>query len=236
MDVVDRWERWAPISGIVFALAFLTLFFLFFVPGELPADADAARIADYYKGRGPAAYLLMYALIGISGVALLWFSGSLRASLRREEPAPGRLSAAALGGGVAAAILLLAGGATLLAPFTVVIFNSTDALDPTLYAVLSAMGFIAINFGLLGGALMVVATSLVALRWGGLPAWFGWVGVVVALALALNILYFFGFFIWVGWLLLASTLQLARPADKTRLRDRRAVEAPSPPTATNPAG
>jgi hypothetical protein len=235
MDVVDRWERWAPISGIVFALAFLTLFFLFFVPGELPADADAARIADYYKERGPVAYLLMYALIGMAGVALLWFSGSLWASLRRAEPAPGRLSSAALGGGVASAMLLLAGGAALLAPFTVVIFNSTDALDPTLYAVASAMGFIAINFGLLGGALMVVATSLVALRCGGLPAWFGWVGLVVAMALALNILYFFGFFIWVGWLLLASALLLARPVDKTRLRDRRAVEATSPPTATHPA-
>jgi hypothetical protein len=39
----------------------------------------------------------------------------------------------------------------------------------------------------------------------------------VALALALNILYFFGFFIWVVWLLLASAMLLARPADKTGL-------------------
>lgn len=98
------------------------------------------------------------------------------------------------------------------------------------------MGFTAIDFGLLGGAVMVVATSLVTLRWGGLPAWFGWVGFLVTLALALNILYFFGFFIWVGWLLLASTMLLARPADKTHIGDRSAVEAPLTPPASHPAG
>jgi hypothetical protein len=76
----------------------------------------------------------------------------------------------------------------------------------------------------------------VALRWGGHPAWFGWLGFFAALALALNILYFFGLFIWVGWLLVASRLLLARPADKTRLGGPRAVEAPSPPTAAHPAG
>jgi hypothetical protein len=236
MVTTDRWERWAPVSGIIFAAAFLALFFLFFVPGELPADADASRIADYYQGRGPAGYLLMYALIGLAGVALLWFSGTLRASLRRAEPAPGRLSAAAFGGGVASAVLLFAGGAALLAPFTVIEFNSREALDPTLYNVVSAMGFITIDFGLLGGAVMVVATSMVALRWGGFSAWFGWLGFVVALALALNILYFFGLFIWVGWLVMASTLLLARPVDDARLGTRPSVEAPSPPPVTHLAG
>ena len=59
---------------------------------------------------------------------------------------------------------------------------------------------------------------------------------LVALALALNILYFFGLFIWVGWLFLASTLLLARPAGKRRLGDRPAVEELSPPPAMHPAG
>ncbi len=54
----------------------------------------------------------------------------------------------------------------------------------------------------------MVATSLVALRWGGLPRWFAWVGFLVAIALALNLLYFFGLFVWVAWVLLASGLLL----------------------------
>lgn len=212
MDVLDRWERWAPVSGLVFVVSFLALFFLFFVPGELPAEADAAQIAEYYRGRGEAGFLLMYSLVGLAGAALLWFTGSLRASLRRIEPAPGRLSAVAFGGGVASAILLLAGGATLLAPFAEVLSDSRGAFDPTLHRVLGTIGFTAVNFGLLGAVVQVVATSLVALRWGGLPAWFAWVGFVVALALMLNVLYFFGLFVWIAWVLLASIVLLTMGA------------------------
>jgi hypothetical protein len=216
MDSPDRWERWAPVSGIVFVVSFLALFFLFFVPAdELPADADAAQIAEYYRGGGQAGLLLMYSLIGVAGAALLWFTASLWASLRRMEPAPGRLSATAFGGGVAWAILLLAGGATLLAPFIAVVVDSREAFDPTLNNLLGAMGSIALDFGLLGAAVMVLATSLVALRWSGLPAWFAWVGFIVAIALALNILYFFGFFVWVAWVLLGSIVLLTRPIVST---------------------
>jgi hypothetical protein len=190
------------------------LFFLFFVPAdELPADADAVQIADFYRASGQGGLILMYSLIGLAGAALLWFTGSMWVSLRRVEPAPGRLSATAFGGGVASAILLLAGGATLLAPFIAVVVDAREPFDPTLNNLLGA--FIALDFGLLGAAVMVLATSLVVLRWGGRPAWFARVGFIVALALALNILYFFGFFVWVAWVLLLSVMLLTRPPGST---------------------
>jgi len=224
MDVQDRWERWAPVSGLIFVVSFMSLFFLFFVPADLlPADLDAAQIAAYYRGRGPAGFLAMYSLIGLSGVALLWFAGSIRTSLRRLEPASGRLSAVAFGGGVASAILLLTGGAGLLAPFATYI-NSTRVIDPTLYGVLGTMAFLNINFALLGQAVQVVATSVVALRWGGLPRWFAWVGFLVAIALALNLLYFFGLFVWVAWVLLTSGVLWARGGQTTSLASRAATE------------
>jgi hypothetical protein len=225
MDVPDRWERWAPISGLVFVVAFLGLFFGFFVPAdELPASATAIELADYYRGRGEGGFLFMYLLIGLSGAALLWFAGSLRASLRRVEPAPGRLSDIAFGGGVASAILLLTGGAALLSPFTV-LSDPARTLDPALNSLVGGMGFIAINFGLIAAAVMIVATSLVALRWRGLTG-FAWVGFLTAAALALNILYFFGLFVWVGWVLLTSVLLLGGPATMARGRGRPAVEVP----------
>ena len=232
MDVADRWERLAPVSGLVFTVSFMALFFLFFAPADrLPADSDAAQLAAYYRGRGPAGFLVMYSLIGLAGVALLWFTGSLRTSLRRLEPAPGGLSAAAFGGGVASAILLLAGGAAILAPFAVVI-NSTRVIDPTLHNVLSAIGFLTINFGLFGQAVLVVATSFAVLRWGGLPRWFAWLGFLVALALVLNILYFFGLFVWVGWVLLVSGMLLARPVGSAPPRARAAAPPPQPSKVT----
>jgi hypothetical protein len=227
MDAPDRWERWAPASGLVFVVSFLALFFLFFAPQEAATqEASATHIADYFRGRGIGGLLLMYSLFGLSGISLLWFTGSLRASLRRSEPAPARLSAVALGGGVASAALLLAGGATLVAPFVVVVLDSSEAFDPTLYAVLGAMGFNMINFALIGAAVMIVATSLVALRWGGLPVWFARLGFIVALALALNILYFFGLFVVAGWVLLASVVLLTRPAPARAPAGHPAVGAP----------
>jgi len=225
MDVQDRWERWGPVSGLIFVVSFMALFFLFFVPADLlPPDSNAEQIAAYYRGRGPAGFLAMYSLIGLAGVALLWFAGSIRTSLRRLEPAPGRLGAVAFGGGVASAILLLTGGAGLLAPFAAAI-NSTRVVDLTLYSVLGSMAFLTINFALLGQAVQVVATSLVALRWGGLPAWFGWLGFLVAIALALNLLYFFGLFVWVAWVLLASVLLWARGSRTASLASRATAEA-----------
>ena len=224
---LDHGARWVPASGLVFVVAFVALYFLFFVPDEVATQgADATQIADYYRESGAAGLLLAYSLIGLAGAALLWFVGSLRASLRLLEPDPGRLSDIAFGGGVASAILLLAGGATLLAPFTVVAIESEETFDPTFHGVLSAMGFTSINFALLASAVMVVATSLVALRWGTFPGWFAWVGFIVALALALNILYFFGLFVWIGWVLLISVLVLTRGAHVRRL---------TPPREDNPA-
>ena len=226
-DVVDRWERWAPASGLVFVASFMALFFMFFVPEEVATQAaDARQIADYYREGGSTGLLLTYFLAGLAGAALLWFAGTLWASLGRLEPDPGRLSTIAFGGGVASAVLLLVGEATLLAPFTVVAIESEETFDPTLHGVLSAMGFTAINFALLASAVMVVATSLVAMRWDALPAWFAWVGFIVALALALNVLYFFGLFVWMGWVLLTSVLFLTRGAH---------VQRPTPPWEDNPS-
>jgi len=124
---------------------------------------------------------------------------------------------------VASAILLLTGGVGLLAPFATDI-NSKRVIDLTLYSVLGTMAFLTINFALLGQAVQVVATSLVALRWGGLPAWFGWLGFLVAVALALNLLYFFGLFVWVAWVLLTSGLLLARRSQTASLASRAAAE------------
>lgn len=204
----DRWERWAPVSGIVFVVLFLGLFF---GGGEPPGRATGEEIARFYQEQGEARAILLYFLAGLSGAAFVWFTGSLRAALRRVEPPPARLSAIAFGGGVGAAVLLLVGGSTFLAPAASVIGGESVSLDPVLHDVVTSVGFVAINFALLSSAVMITAGSLVVLRWGGLPKWFAWLSFLVALALVLNILYFFGFFIWMGWVLLASILLLVRP-------------------------
>jgi hypothetical protein len=228
-------QRWAATSGVLFAASFVTLFVVFFVPGEQTAGAPGTQIAQYYRDRGPAGLLLMYALFGIAGVALMWFSASLSASLRQVERGAESLAVAAFGGGVASATLLLVGGAMLLAPFTIVIVHGAQTIDPTLHEALSTIAFTAVNLGLLGSSLMVVATSLITMRERRYPRWFAWLGFAVAVALSLNILYFFGLFIWVGWVLLASILVPVRGAHGAALEVRDEAAA-SAPLAIDPRG
>jgi len=223
MRAADRWGSLGPVSGLVFAVSFLALFLAFFGPGELPGGADDSQIAAYFRGRGPAGFLLMYSLVGLAGASLLWFSGCLRASLRLLEPGHGGLSDVAYGGGLASAVLFLLGGTALLAPFAVII-NSTLTIDPSVYHLFDTLGFLTINVGLFGQAVQVVATSVVALRSGGLPVWFAWVGFLVAVALVLNLLYFFGLFVWVAWVLLTCGLLLARGGKTASHASRAATE------------
>ena len=61
---------------------------------KAPADVFAADIQENRRLLGASAFL-----IGLAGVFLLWFVGSLYSTLRRAEGEPGRLSALALASG-----------------------------------------------------------------------------------------------------------------------------------------
>ncbi len=210
----DRWERWAPLSGIVFVVLLPVLF----VSRKVPAQGlNVEELASFYQDQGEGAYFLQFFVAAVAGAALLWFSGSLRAALRRVEPPPGRLSGIVFGGGVGAAVLLLVAATYFLAPFAV-LFRDLSSLDPGMFRVVSGAGLIAEGFAQISAAMMVGASSLVALRFGGLPRWFAWVGFLVALALLLNPVLPAVPPVWLAWIVVAAIVLLMRPVAGTPTR------------------
>jgi hypothetical protein len=215
MRTDDRWEKWAPISGIVFVLVVLAVFFL--IP-EAPEDADSAQLTTFYDEKGWQLTILPFFLGAIGGISLIWFAGSLRNALVQAEPRPGRLSAVAMAGGVASAILFLTSASIFIAAPASVEFGEGFTLNADTAELVEAAGFGTFLYFLVAGAVMIIAASLVALRTKLWPAWWSWVGFVFALALLLNVLYFFGFLLYLLWILVTSILLIrgvgvaARPA------------------------
>jgi len=169
------WERIGASSGLLFFGLFLVAFGLeakdFPDPGVVAADEIAAFVNAHRTRLGWVA--VTYAL---SGIALLWFLGSLRTALVTLDQ---RLSSIAFGGGILTAGLLLAFSGIQLE----IVFADFTAVEGPVasarWVLYDASG------GLLGitpfpRAVFLSAASLVILRWRGFPRWLGWFGLVGA--------------------------------------------------------
>jgi hypothetical protein len=72
-------------------------------------------------------------------------------------------------------------------------------------------GYFAFIGGVMTAALVLWAASVLAIRTGVLPRWFGWVGLLAGVILLAAFLFVPVFLLW-GWVLVASILLLWRPA------------------------
>src|ERR687898_1187889 len=101
--------RRAPLTGVV---AVLLLVGSLIVEGQ-PPDADAATedVVRFYS-ENDARLLAATFIGGLAAAFLIWFGGSVFATLRRAEGDPGRVSAIAFGG-----FLLAGAGSTMLFGF-----------------------------------------------------------------------------------------------------------------------
>ncbi len=167
---MGRWERWSPISGILFVPLFV------FGAGVLEANTaetpDAVR--EYYLDKVGLTALAFYALLA-AALCLVWFAAALRSVLVRVEEEPRSLTALGFGSGVAAAALIVAGGALLAA-----LGEQGAELDPGSAGLVDTASYFLITGGISVAALLVLATSLVARRGQLLPRWLTTAGFVVA--------------------------------------------------------
>lgn len=174
------WDRLGAAMGIAFVALFtIGAANVFAVEGpESPAEAD--EIVAFFT-ENISSFRLGLTLMLLGAAALLWFSGSVWRALRNAEP-DGRLSAIALGSGVLTAGFYLASVGMLGSYLTV----RWEEMDPLVTQSLFEAGGFAFAFVFLGGTLLRAAfagaASLAAIRFGGLPKWLGWIGLLVALA------------------------------------------------------
>ena len=87
-----------------------------------------------------------------------------------------------------------------------------------LYAFATDAGYFLWIGAVILGALVVWATSAVALKTGMLPRWFAWVGVVVGV-ICLFAIFFIPTFVYWAWILVASLFLLLRPRSRLEVAE-----------------
>jgi hypothetical protein len=194
----SRLEKLSPLSGVAAVVIMLVGVVLFNNYEFLP---PAEKVADFLNRNASSVYAGGY-IASLSSFFFIWFAGSLRSTLIDHEGGNGRFSNIAFGGGLAASVVLgisfvgiltsalragIGGGITPIGAITM--FDFYGQLTGQLFAL-----FIAV---------FITATSVVSLRTGLFPAWFGWASLVVAFGLLTPIAYaVLGFAIL--WLLVVS--------------------------------
>ena len=151
---------------------------------------------------------LLFALVSLGLVG--WFVSGLHARVRRmgSQTAPPLV----LIGGVTFALLFFLAIAMWSAPLLE--FGTTVGSAETraaAYYLIEDIGWFTLGGAGVGAAVMAVVASLAALRSGIVPAWLGWIGVVVG-GLSVATVAWFGIFAWMLWFLVSSILMLAKRA------------------------
>lgn len=218
---LERWARYAPLTGVAAVVFWIVGFFLF-VSSEVEGADGAAEILAGYESEEDKILFAGWIFV-LGGVLFLWFLGSLRTHLLAAEGLPARLTAIAFGAGIATAVFLI----TL--PLGDMTAALADDLEPAAAQALNEVGtagFIGAEFSAIA---LVVATALVILRTGALPRWLAWVSLVLALWLLIAPIgwlgLIFGFPVWV---LIVSVLLYGRgdaPSEPAVAAERRAVDA-----------
>jgi hypothetical protein len=215
-----RWERWSALAGVLFVALFVVALALSGNTGDNPSE-----VTNWYADDGNLTkqFVAWFLYIG-SAIAFLSFLGTLRDMLVRAEGGPGTLSALVFGPGVAFTALFVAAVSLFAAPAALA--NDSDfKLDPNTAVMFTNAGYLMRVSGVMVASILVLAASTAALRTGVLPAWLGWIGLVVAVIMLFAV-FFIPVLVFVGWVLVVSLVMIVAA---WRVRGG---ATPPPPTTT----
>jgi len=177
------WQRLGAASGIV-SVIILTVRDL--IPSREYGTAAEEIARTCATITTPQTMDVVNSLISHMGtlgfLGFLFFFGSLWSALRRAEGDDGWLSAAAFGGGLVSLAILFSGGATPFAAHS----NACAGIDPQLWQVLHDVGSGAFFSSFFPLAVLLAASAVVAIRFGALPRWLGWMSAFVAVTLLIG--------------------------------------------------
>jgi hypothetical protein len=195
---VERWARYAPLTGVVAVVLWVIGVVINEVVGDSPDDdAPAQEFAAYFEDETGSIFGGFF-FFALGTLFFLWFLGSLRAALARAEGGVARLASLAFGAGVATAIFIL--GVVVPEVAGAIAADQSDRdLSPQAAEALFHLGigfFVAAEFVT---TVLFVATAVVILRTRIFPLWLAWASVVLAIALLV---------FPIGWIVLIFGLPL----------------------------
>jgi hypothetical protein len=201
-------RRLTPLMGVLGVVLFVISTFVVESSDTPREDATAAEIATYYDGalRTLAAGLI---IAGVGAIALVWFLDGVRVHIARASEQLGRLT---FFFGFAAVLFLIASAL----PDVAAAFATEELpreLEPGAAEALFTLGdgfFFGAEVLLVG---LFLCAGLAAIRARALPAWLGWVSLVLAvLALIPPIGWAVVVFAFPLWILVVAALLWRWPA------------------------
>jgi len=194
----SRWERYGPLTGVLL-VALAVVSFAVGSRARLPAtDSSAATVVSYVTThRGSLDTVVL--LTSIQVFAGLFFFGLIRSRVRA-----GSDYLAAIG--YAGAILFAAGGAVNAGTMQALVDNP-GKLDPVVVQTLNVLAKDLSIVFFAGVGVLLLAFGLAIIRTRTLPAWLGWLGIILGV---FGILPLGGIDVAAGmlWVLLASICML----------------------------
>jgi hypothetical protein len=198
-------ERFAPLAGVLFLVMVIVAVI---IGGESPsADDSLQTVLDYFEGDKDSA-IAASIILATATVPFLWFAGVLRSVLAAAEGPPARLANTAFGGAIVIAV-----GVLLLAGFTFTAADTVNDVPPQATQTLSALQADMFLPVLFGAAVFLLASGLAIVRWAALPAWLGWVALVLGVAaLTFSPAAFFANVLMIVWIAVVSVMLFQRGA------------------------
>jgi hypothetical protein len=190
-------NRLLPLSGIVFVVLVLVSAFILDTPDS---NASASKVLTFYQAHQNAASASGL-LTGLAVIFGLFFFGYLRDYLRQDR-ATRWLASTAFGG-----VILFAVGGALSAGSLFALGDQPHVLNAAAAQTLNLIQSDgSVGFTQAGLAVFFLATAVAILRGRLLPAWLGWVSVVLGLVAASLVLTFFAFIATGVWVIVVAVM------------------------------
>ena len=217
----DRFDRWVPLTGIVFVV--LVLIGGPVLGGTTPdGTASPHDIISFYTQHQGSERASVY-FLGLAFVAYLFFAAVLRSRWRRVPGTEG-LATVVL---VAAAIEVVGQCAGAGAVFALT--TAPSSLGPDSAQALNLVANSLLVISAVGNFAFCLVAGLMILRGRGVvPAWLGWVVIVICPLFLLPGIEFVGFLVFIVWVVVMSILLLRSRGNET---DSRTIESTAVPVS-----
>ena len=194
-------ERFAPLTGAVFVVLIVVAIV---VGGETPDNKDSTESIVRFWDDDETAQIWSAIIGAWSLVFFMWFAATVRSVLRTAEAGPARLASLSLAGAAIATTGLL----SILSMNFAAAESAGDVPGEVTHAltVLSNGFFLPLAAGF---ALFYLAVGVVVVRTGVLPAWLGWLTIVLGI-LCVTPIGFFALIVGLLWVLGVSVMLFLR--------------------------
>jgi hypothetical protein len=205
------WQRWIPLSGIIFVVLFVVALFVGTGP-ENENTMSNRELLDWYADHGHRVTMIVGTyLFAVSAMMLLLFVNRLRSAINSVEGASPLLAPTVLSGGVMLAVAIGAVAAAFAAvPAGISLGEEPQPESVDIVRFLPQFGFSLLLVGnMFAATLMLFGTAVATMRYRIFPLWFGWLSIICGLALFFSAA-FFPIIALAVWVLVASVLLFNR--------------------------